>query len=90
MEDDMSDPQDQTEAKISELISSKIAAGQEDSGLFVALTILHSLPVLKDIAQSLKNIDGAIAPDLAGYSVSEELRSIRHMLDYRLKKEQAR
>jgi hypothetical protein len=76
-------PEDDTEtdAQINDLISSKIAAGDADSGWIVAHTMLRTLPVLKDIAAYLKAINEAIAPDASSRTVTGELYSIRSTLE---------
>jgi hypothetical protein len=75
----------QIEAKVSELISSKIAAEDEDSGWVVAYAMMRSLPVLQEMAVYLKAINEAIAPDVKGDSVAGELRSILNVLRRELK-----
>lgn len=80
----MSDQQNQIEAQINELISSKIAADDADSGWVVAYIMVQALPVLKDIAANLKAINEGIAPLGEGRSVGAELRSIFNMLDQKL------
>ena len=76
----------QTEAQISELISSKISAEDADSGWVVAYTMMQALPVLKDIAGHLKAINEGIAPDEKGRSIGDELRLILNMLDQKMQK----
>jgi hypothetical protein len=63
--------------QVIELISSKIAAEDADSGWVLAYATMRVLPVLKEIAAGLGKINEAIAPDnKASPSLAEELRSI--------------
>jgi hypothetical protein len=63
--------------QIIELISSKIAAEDADSGWVLAYATMRVLPVLKEIAAGLGAITDSIAPDnKASPSLAEELRSI--------------
>jgi hypothetical protein len=74
----------QIEAQISELISNNLAAEDADSGWVIAYTMVQALPVLKEIAVSLKAINEGIAPDVAGRSIGAELRLILNMLDQKM------
>jgi hypothetical protein len=63
--------------QVIELISSKIAAEDADSGWVLAYATMRVLPVLKEIAAGLRAITESIAPDnKASPSLAEELRSI--------------
>jgi hypothetical protein len=75
----------QVETQITELISSKIAAEDADSGWVVAYTMAQALPVLKDIAGSLKVISEGVAPNVDGRSIGAELRLILNLLDRKQK-----
>jgi hypothetical protein len=68
--------------QVIELISSKIAAEDADSGWVLAYATMRVLPVLKEIAAGLGKINEAIAPDnKASPSLAEELRSIASPLN---------
>jgi hypothetical protein len=67
--------------QIIELISSKIAAEDADSGWVLAYATMRVLPVLKEIAAGLEAINGAIAPDnKASPSVASRLGHIGDQL----------
>jgi hypothetical protein len=76
----MSEPENKDQQVI-ELISSKIAAEDADSGWVLAYATMRVLPVLKDIAAQLVAITESIAPDKKDSpSLAEELRSIARPL----------
>lgn len=64
-----------------EIVSTKIAAEDFDSGWAIAHAIARLQPVLKDIADNLARIDSALGPELAGSSIAERIREISVFLN---------
>jgi hypothetical protein len=79
----MTEPKSREEVKaeLAEIINKRIVAGEADSSVVLATTILSFVvPVLEDIAKHLEQIPMALGPDLAGNSVSERLHGIEMFL----------
>jgi hypothetical protein len=69
------------DARIIDLIQSKVTAENVDSGWMVALLLMRSIPIQTQIADHLKALETAIAEhDSAGTSLSERLSGISHQL----------
>jgi hypothetical protein len=63
--------------KVTKLIAGKIAAADDaDSGWFVGYAVMRMLPVMKELLQTMKQIDLAIAPDHAGSNIADALNGI--------------
>jgi hypothetical protein len=77
----MAEDKAQTEAQISELISTKLSAEDVTAEWVVASTMMLALPVLKDIAKHLNAISVKIAHDEAQHTIEDELRWIMNTLE---------
>ena len=87
------------DAAIYEILNTKLSAGDADSGWMLALIGMKLLPLAAEIAGSiaqaagllgeiergLRRIDTALAPDLAGQSLSERLREIGSAIEHAIK-----
>jgi hypothetical protein len=90
----MTEPENEIDAQVTDLISKKIAAEDADSGWVVAYAAMRVLPILKDIATQLDVIRWVLGEDTVasstGYSspqIAEQLRRIANLFEERSKKQ---
>jgi hypothetical protein len=77
------------DAKLNELIQSRVAIENGDSGWMVALVLMRMLPILKENGAALRRIENAICEDdLQGHSVSHRLTALQdlHYIELHMRK----
>jgi len=74
------DFEDKIETAMRAHLNRNITSNDATTEEVIATTLLRAMPLLRDIAASLKSIDAAIAPDQEGRTVVDELRLISNAL----------